>query len=188
MEYLVNTEKSKKISNKRKPEGSYDILRSILDNKEIPSVLNLSLTELLKKLQSENFNQTVKILILGLAISEILEEVKKSELKTLLDKISPSQNIKDKTEKFLQEQREYFIEKFKITDYDVLLIKKIVEKLPLKLFKDELGISPSKAFKDIKRLWKKLGLVNREQLIFVAGWMRLISPQLKCLKRKRLSE
>jgi len=89
--------------------------------------------------------------------------------------------IGDSNKDVFMEQQEAFINRYQITKMDKLLITKIVEGVPLKRFDDEIGISNSNANKKIRRLWHRLGLENREQLIFVAGWMRLISFELQCL-------
>jgi DNA-binding CsgD family transcriptional regulator len=82
------------------------------------------------------------------------------------------------------QQQEAFINKYRITRMDKLLISKIVEGVPLKCFDEEIGISESNANKKIRRLWHRLGLENREQLVFIAGWMRLINFEFDCLRNK----
>lgn len=150
-----------------------NIFNSIVNNSVITSNLeNISLAEILEKLQSGDFSRIAKLIFIGLAISEIIETINFSDFEIFLDK----------TKKSLQDQKDYFIRRYKITETDILLITKIVEGVRLKQFKDEINISHSTANKKIRKLWKRLGLENREQLIFVAGWLRLISPEFECLK------
>lgn len=92
-------------------------------------------------------------------------------------------NRKESSINNIQKQKEAFIDKYRITRMDELLLSKIIDGVPLKCFKDEMNISASNANKKIRRLWQRLGLENREQLLFVSGWMRLINFKTECLIR-----
>ncbi len=164
-------------------KGLDSILLSIIENDALWLNLdNISVAELLTKLQSDDFNKLATYFILGLALSKLFEETKVVNFEVLTDKLRSSPQIrKDKKEDVLQEDKEVFIKRFKITEEDKVLLTKILEGVPLKLFEDETGICQSTANKKIRRLWGKLGLESREQLIFTAGWMRIISPELECL-------
>jgi len=88
----------------------------------------------------------------------------------------------DNNREAFEKEKDALINRYLITEMDKLLLSKIIEGVPLKYFKDEMGISDSNANKKIRRLWQRLELKNREQLIFVAGWMLLISFELECIK------
>jgi DNA-binding CsgD family transcriptional regulator len=160
------------------------ILSSLIDNDVIMlNLKDITLTELLEKVLSGDFNQTVKLLLLLLSISQIKNELKVINIEAMMDKLLSSQAIKiDYVRDTLQEQIDVFNSKFHIKENEKHILMKVIQGVPLKCFKDETGISGSSANKKIRRLWKRLGLENREQLIFVAGWMRLISPELECLQ------
>jgi len=104
-------------------------------------------------------------------------------LKSEGEELQPFLSIREDSKKdVFMEHQEAFINRYRITKMDKLLIAKIVEGVSLKQFDDAIGISGSNANKKIRRLWHRLGLENREQLIFVAGWMRLISFELQCFQ------
>ncbi|MFC1814052.1 hypothetical protein ACFL03_15315 [Thermodesulfobacteriota bacterium] len=134
--------------------------------------------EFIKHFGQEDLTDLIYIFKLLLSDFRLL----KSEGKEL----RPFQSIRgDSNKDVFMEQQEAFINRYRITKMDKLLIAKIIEGIPLKSFEDKIGISASNANKKIRRLWHRLGLKNREQLIFVAGWMRLISFELQCLQCER---
>lgn len=142
----------------------------------------ISVAELLRKLQSDNIDKTTKLILFVLMISEILDKMTLSDFSALFDRIfSQPPFLTGEIQSDLIQQRESFVKKYKIVERDKLIITKIIEGKALKEFKEELNISQSNANKKIRALWQRLGLENREQLIFIAGWMRLISPDLPCL-------
>jgi hypothetical protein len=147
----------------------------------------ISAVELLRKLKSDNIDKTTKIILLGLAVSEMLDKMKLSDFAALFDKAFSKPTIVDHKGDLHRECTEVLITKYKIRESDKLLIEKLVEGISLKEFEKELNISQSNANKKIRALWQRLGLKNREQLIFIAGWMRLISPDLACLKEEEVT-
>lgn len=174
-------------SSKKKKNILDKVLHLLLNNKDMVSMLRgMSAAELLRKLQSGKIDKTAKFILLGLMISEMLDKMNLSDFAGLFDKAfsQPPGSIKE-VDSNLSKHRESFTQKYKIRERDKLIITKIIEGIPLKKFKDELGISQSNANKKIRALWQRLGLKNREQLIFVAGWMRLISTDLACLDTER---
>jgi hypothetical protein len=136
--------------------------------------------ELLEKLQSDDFNQTVKLLILGLAISEILNEI--VDFKALVDKPHSSlPAIGDNMKDIFQNQKEAFLNKYQIKKEDEVLLAEVLKGTPLKLFEDEVKIHPCTA-KKIRRLWERMGLKNRAQLLYVAGRIKLLPYEPECLR------
>ena len=69
-----------------------------------------------------------------------------------------------------------FSQAYGITELDRQIVIALLEGCALKHFPSRLGMSSSAANKRIRQLWQRLGLSNREQLLFVFGWMRLVSP------------
>ena len=161
--------------------GLDTILNLLINDTAITSNLrNISVAELLEKLRSDNFNQTVKLLILGLAISQILNKFVDFE-SLLLKPHSPS--IKgDIMKDIFQKQKEAFINKYQIKKEDEVLLAEILKGTPLKLFEDEININHSTANKKIRRLWERLGLKNRAQLLYVAGRMKLVCYEPECIR------
>ena len=167
-----------KTAHKKENELS-GLLRSILDSQKH---VDISAKQLLRKIESEKIEDWAKPILLGLLISETVKKMNLSDFSTLFAKVLSEKKIPQNEEKRHREaSNESFIERFKITDRDRLLISKVIEGIPLKQFKDETGISASNANKRIRALWERLGLENRAQLIFAAGWMRLIETDLSCL-------
>ena len=155
------------------------LLRSILDSQKH---VDISAKQLLRKIESEKIEDWAKPILLGLLISETLKKMNLSDFSGLFANVLSEKKIPQNEEKRHREgSNESFIERFKITDRDRMLISKVIEGITLKEFKEEAGISASNANKRIRALWERLGLENREQLIFVAGWMRLIETDLRCL-------
>lgn len=164
--------------------GLEGILQALIHNDEIlANFHHISLAELLKRLESEDFSFTAKLTILGLAVSEILRQSAISDFQAFFSKSSsPLIKPRDVTPKPISDQRSQFIRKYRIKRTEMMLLKHVIEGFTLKKAKEMLGISSSTANKKIRNLWLKLGLKNREQLIFVAGWMRLFSFDLECLE------
>ena len=82
---MTTHEKGKSTYERDSHSGLDTILNLMINNTAITSNLgDISVAELLEKLQSDDFNQTVKLLILGLAISEILNEI--VDFEALVDK------------------------------------------------------------------------------------------------------
>jgi len=156
------------------------ILRSILNNEDIASrARDISVAEMLERLKFAGVDETTKMfLVLGLL--GILKQTSLSDLDSLFD-IAFSKPTTWANKDDLHSERDSFLAKYKIQERDKLLVAKIIEGVPLKQFKDEINISSSNANKRIRALWKKLGLENREQLIFVFGRKRLIHMDLECL-------
>ena len=156
------------------------ILRSILKNEDIASrVRDISVAEMLERLKSAGVDETTKMfLVLGLL--GILGQTSLLDLTSLFD-IASSKLTKCGNKDDLHRDRDSFAKKYKIQERDKLLVAKIIEGVPLKQFKDEINISSSNANKRIRALWQKLGLENREQLIYVFGRKRLIDMDLECL-------
>jgi len=144
----------------------------------------VSAAELLRKLQSGKVDKATKLILLGLAISEILNKMTLPDFAAALDKVFSQPTSGRQKKGHPREHTESFITKYKIRESEKFLMAKIIEGIPLKQFREVMGISPSNANKKIRALWQRLGLENREQLIFVAGWMRLISPKIACLNSK----
>lgn len=160
------------------------ILHSVLSDKDMVSMSRrISTTDLLRKLKSDDIDKTSKLIFLVLVISQVLDKMRLSDFAAMFDKAFSQPTIVDQKRDLSREQTELFINKYKIRESDKQLIAKIIEGISLKEFKKELNISQSNANKKIRALWQRLGLENREQLIFIAGWMRLISPNLSCLNR-----
>ena len=155
------------------------ILSAIGDGQPITSTLrDMSISELLEGLKSANLHEIAKPIFILAAASAMLDEIKNSDSSLLLKKLYSFPDI----QKAIGGKRESFIVKNRISEQDLLLLTKIVDGIPLKCFEEEASLSPSTANKKIRRLTHRLGLKKRTQLIFVAGWMRLISPELECLK------
>ncbi len=166
------------------PTEAENILSGLLkDNATRKALQDLSVGELLQRLESDDFNNTLKLVLLALVVSELLTKIGNTNFRSLHDEFS----VIGHTEGSFEKQKESFINKFNITEKDKLLLEKILEGIPLKCFKEEVDMSPSNANKKIRRLWQRLGLENRQQMIFVAGWMRLVSPELECLKSEEAS-
>ena len=156
------------------------ILRSILNNEDITSrARDITVAEMLERLKSAGVDETTKMFLV-LGFLGILRQTSLSDLASLFD-ITFSQPKKCANKDDLYRDRDSFATKYKIQERDRLLVAKIIEGVPLKKFKDEINISSSNANKRIRALWQKLGLENREQLIFVFGRMRLIDMDLECL-------
>jgi hypothetical protein len=141
-------------------------------------IQNISVGELLEVSDSD-FKVTA-ITLIGIMIAELFSEMGAPGSDWVLRQTRRT----GRSQVFFEQQKESFINKFKITEKDELLLTKVLEDVPLKRFPEEAGISSSSANKSIRRLWERLGLDCREQLLFVAGWMRLLSPGYECLKHE----
>ena len=179
---MTTREKGKQTHGRDIHSGLDTILNLVISNTSITSNLrNTSVAELLEKLQSDDFNQTVKLLILGLAISEILNKF--VDFETLVDKPHSSLPVtRDIMKDIFQKQKEAFLKKYQINQEDEILLAEIIKGPPLKLFEDEVNINHSTANKKIRRLWERLGLENRAQLLYVAGRIKLLPYEPECLR------
>ena len=161
------------------------ILRSILKNEEIASMArDISVAEMLEKLNSEDVNETTKLILFVLGISEILAKSSLSDFRSLFEKAFSAFTM-DEGEGFLRKQRDLFIAKYKIKEKDIELITNICKGVLLKQYEAEMKISSSNANKKIRAIIKRLELENREQLVFAAGWLHLITLDLACLNIKK---
>ena len=161
---------------------SEKILGSMLNNEDIASkARGISATKLLQMLNSKNISEGTKLILLGLMISEIIDKMKPLDFGVLFDKVLSQLTTCDRKNDNLHEETKSFVEKYKIKENEWLLVAEIFKGTALKEFPEKLKISKSNANKKIRALWQRLGLENREQLMFVAGWKRIISPDLACL-------
>ena len=160
------------------------ILRSILNNKNIASkARGISAVELLKKLESENIPDSAKIILLGLLFSAIMGKMKLSDFAALFDRMfSQPPDLIGGLEVDLSERGKAFLKEHKIAEKDMRIVAKVILGVPLREFPNQLGISSSTVNKRIRQLCERLGLRNREQLIYVFGYLHLISLDLKCLR------
>jgi DNA-binding CsgD family transcriptional regulator len=157
------------------------ILRSIINNEDSASALrNVSAVDLLRESESKDIVKTANLFLLGFLTSEIVRRMKPWDLPPMTEGAPPSIS-KGKGSQVLLRQREALLKKYGISDKEKSLIKNLCKGLPLKNFQDVMNISPSNANKMTRALTRRLGLENREQLVFVAGWTRLISLKLPCL-------
>jgi hypothetical protein len=146
----------------------------MLNSEDIASkAQGISAAELLAKLESKNISQSTKLILVGLMICAIMNQMKLSDFAALFDKIFPQPVPGDRRKDDLREQTKLFVETYRIDE---------IKGTTLKEFPTKLKLSKSNANKKIRALWQHLGLENREQLMFVAGWTRIISPNLECLK------
>jgi hypothetical protein len=174
------------MDNQQKNNNILDIiLRSILNNEDIASrVRDISVAEMLEKLNSEDVEETTKLILFVLGISEILAKSSLLDFRSLFDKAFSAFTM-DEGEGFIRKQREMFIARYKIKEKDIELITNICKGIAFKQFEDTMKISPSNANKKLRTLLKRLELKHREELAFAAGWFRLFQPDLPCLKLKK---
>jgi hypothetical protein len=117
------------------------------------------------------------------------EEERVDRLLALLQQIGPllvgphmlSQEVADAAPPSLDIQ-EKFKMNFSISVVDLDIIEGLLKGDPVNKIAWDVGISESWATKRIPNFWKRLGLTNRNQLIYVLGWMRLIPVHLDCLE------
>jgi DNA-binding NarL/FixJ family response regulator len=161
------------------------ILRSILNNEEIASrAREISVAEMLEKVNSADVDETTKLIFFVLGISEILAKSSLLDLKSFFEKAFSAFTM-DEGEGFLSRQRDMFVAKYKIKERDMQLITNICKGYSFKEFPDVMGISSSNANKKLRALIKRLEIEHREELAFTAGWFRLIPLDLPCLNIKR---
>jgi DNA-binding CsgD family transcriptional regulator len=160
------------------------ILRSILSDKDTVAISRrISAVELLRKLKSDDIDQTSKLILFSLLISEVLDKMKLSDFAALFDKaFSQPLGASGKVDFDLREQGKTFLKENRIAEKDIRIVEKIISGVPLREFRNQLEISSSTGNKRIRRLCERLGLRNREQLIFVFGYLHLISLDLNCLR------
>ncbi len=85
----------------------------------------------------------------------------------------------------IETERREFLTQYRIEEEHREIVTAIVRGTTLENLRDEVGVPGSTANKILRRLWERLGLENREELIFVFGWLRLISPDLECINSTR---
>jgi DNA-binding NarL/FixJ family response regulator len=160
------------------------ILRSILNNEDIASwAKDISVAEMLQNVNSEDVDETTKLIFFVLGISEILAKSSLLDLRSLFEKAFSAFTM-DEGEGFLRRQRDMFVAKHKIKEKDIELITNICKGYSFKEFPDVMGISSSNANKKLRAIIKRLEIEHREELAFTAGWFRLIQLDLPCLNIK----
>lgn len=85
---------------------------------------------------------------------------------------------------FSKKEKNEFRRQFNIIPDDKKIISEILNGTALKNFNKPCGLNQSRANNVIREIREKLDLKNREQLVFVFGWMRLIDPDYSCLRKQ----
>ena len=127
------------------------ILHSILNNKDIVSkAKDISIAELLERLRSDNIDKAAKLILLGLAIWEIVDKMGTSDIAALFDGMlsQPLSSIGE-VNSDLSEQRRSFLKKYNISEKDMRIVAKIIAGVPLRGFKDQMGLAASTVNKRI---------------------------------------
>jgi len=161
------------------------IVHSMLKNEKIASkARGISAAELLEKLSQVNTSEIADLFHLALML-QMFSQAGLLDIAEVFKK-GLSQNSSGHREKHHMYKRgEFFAKRYRIGDREKQIITKMIEGKAMKEFKRELNMSESNANKKIRALWKRLGLENRMQLVFVAGWMRLVKFDLGCLESGR---
>lgn len=81
----------------------------------------------------------------------------------------------------LQRRRKAFIDKYRITERELLVLQELAKGTRLKQFADAIGLGFSNTRRIIEKLCKRLDLESREQLLYVAGVMQLADFNPACL-------
>ena len=172
---MKRTGKAKNIADK--------VLHSMLDNEDIASkVRGISATTLLQKLDSKNISEGKKRILLVL-FDRIIDKMKLPDIVTLFEKLLSQQaGATGGADSDLVNQGKSVAEKLNISEKDLRIVTKIIEGVPLRAFPGQMELSSSTVNKRIMRLCERLGLRNREQLIYVLAYLHLISLDLKCLR------
>ena len=138
-----------------------NILGSILNNQDMASNLGeISVAELLKKLESDEFHQTAKFILLGLSISELLNRL-------FIDKSTGL------FAGFTQDPETLEVDfrvKYELSKDEVLTLKMISEGLTNQQIADKVGtISIEGVKKRVPKILEKLGVNNRVQAAVTAA-------------------
>jgi len=159
------------------------VLHSILDSEDVASKGGgISATTLLQKLDSKNISEGKKRILLVL-FDRIIDKMKLPEIVTLFEKLLSQQaGATGGVDPDLVAQGNSVVEKLNISEQDIRIVAKIILGMPLRESQNQLELAPSTVNKRIMRLCERLGLRNREQLIYVLAYLHLISLDLKCLR------
>jgi len=147
----VKTQKKEK---EQFDDGNKDILDFLINNNDSMAHLqNLSLADLLKKLSSDDFQATAKMVILGLSITEILNEFYKIKIPLSFKYM----------EKNMETSEGEFKMKFDLSKDEMATLKMVTQGHTNQQIADQLGITIEAIAKRVKQILKKLNVDNRVQ-------------------------